>query len=285
MPWFQKQKKGLNRAARHEIPSDVFVKCEKCGAVLYRKRLRRNLYVCPHCGNHFRMPALDYVRLLADAGSFDEEDDRMASGDPLGFADRKPYLDRLHAAREKTGRAEAVISGRARIQGIPVSLAVMDFAFIGGSMGSVVGEKIARRGRDALRREIPLVVVSASGGARMMEGVLSLMQMAKTASVLGRLHEKGLPFVSILTDPTTGGVTASYAMLGDVNLAEPGALIGFAGPRVIRETIKQALPDGFQSAEFLEGHGMVDRVVDRREMKRTVADFLRHSWTGWGPRA
>lgn len=208
----------------------------------------------------------------------------MASGDPLEFADLKAYGDRLEAARARTGRNEAVITGRARIEGIPVVLAVMDFSFIGGSMGSVVGEKIARAGRDALKRELPLIVVSASGGARMMEGIFSLMQMAKTSAVLARLHERKLPYISVLTDPTTGGVTASYAMLGDVNLAEPGALIGFAGPRVIGETIKQELPAGFQSSEFLEEHGMVDRVIDRRELKGAIAQLLRHSHAGWRPR-
>ena len=207
----------------------------------------------------------------------------MTSGDPLDFRDLKAYPDRLEAARRRTQRNEAVITGRARIEGLPVVLAVMDFAFIGGSMGSVVGEKIARAGREALMGSSALIVVSASGGARMMEGIFSLMQMAKTAAVLARLHEQSIPYISVLTDPTTGGVTASYAMLGDINLAEPGALIGFAGPRVIGETIKQELPPGFQSAEFLEEHGMVDRVVDRRELRDWIALFLRHTGTGWRP--
>ncbi|MYJ18463.1 MAG: acetyl-CoA carboxylase carboxyltransferase subunit beta, partial [Gemmatimonadetes bacterium] len=242
-----------------------------------------NVGVCPECGCHFRIPAVRYVELLADEESFEEVDEEMTSGDPLGFTDLKRYGDRLEAARGRTGRNEAVITGRARIEGIPVVLAVMDFSFIGGSMGSVVGEKIARAGRDALDRELPLIVVSASGGARMMEGIFSLMQMAKTSAVLARVHERGLPYISVLTDPTTGGVTASYAMLGDVNLAEPGALIGFAGPRVIGETIKQELPPGFQSAEFLEEHGMVDRVVDRRELKSSIAQLLRHTGEGWRP--
>ena len=276
MAWFRTQKKPISSDGRRDLPSDVFKKCDGCGEILYRERLTRNLNVCPECGNHFRVPAATYVEVLSDPGSFEEADAELTSDDPLDFADLKPYRARLDAARKKTGRNEAVITGRVRIEGIAVSLAVMDFAFIGGSMGSVVGEKIARAGRDALERKTALVVVSASGGARMMEGIFSLMQMAKTSAVLARLHETGLPYISVLTHPTTGGVTASYAMLGDVNLAEPGALIGFAGPRVIEETIKQELPKGFQSAEFLEEHGMVDRVVDRRELKSVVARLLRH---------
>jgi acetyl-CoA carboxylase carboxyl transferase subunit beta len=281
--WFRKQKTRLSGEGRRELPTDVFSKCDGCGEILYRERLARNLGVCPECGNHFRIPASSYVELLADPGSFEEEDAEMASGDPLDFADLKAYTDRLDAARRRTGRSEAVITGRARIEGIPVALAVMDFSFIGGSMGSVVGEKIARAGRDALERELPLIVVSASGGARMMEGIFSLMQMAKTSSVLARLHDRKLPYISVLTDPTTGGVTASYAMLGDVNLAEPDAFIGFAGPRVIEETIRQELPDGFQRSEFLLEHGMLDCVVPRRELKATVALLLRHMWAGWKP--
>lgn len=284
MAWFKTQKKPLTSEDRRDLPADVFKKCDGCGEILYRERLVRNLHVCPECGNHFRLAASGYVDLLADPGSFEETDAEMASGDPLEFEDLKSYPERLETAREKTGRSEAVATGRARIEGIPFALAVMDFAFIGGSMGSVVGEKIARAGRDALERETGLVVVSASGGARMMEGIFSLMQMAKTSAVLARLHERRLPYVSVLTHPTTGGVTASYAMLGDANLAEPGALIGFAGPRVIEETIKQGLPQGFQSAEFLEEHGMVDRVVDRRQLKGAVATLLRHMHAGWETR-
>ena len=283
MAWFQKKKKPLSSGDRRDLPSDVFDKCTGCGEILYRERLAQNLHVCPECGFHFRISATGYLELLLDAGSFDERDAHLTSGDPLGFVDLKPYPGRLQAAREKTGRNEAVLTGRGRIEGIPVAIAVMDFSFIGGSMGSVVGEKIARAGRDALERDVPLIVVSASGGARMMEGIFSLMQMAKTSSVLARIHERGLPFISLLTDPTTGGVTASYAMLGDVNVAEPGALVGFAGPRVIEETIKQELPQGFQSAEFLEEHGMVDLVVDRRELKTTLARLLRHMHAGWKP--
>jgi acetyl-CoA carboxylase carboxyl transferase subunit beta len=231
--------------------------------------------VCPNCGHHLRIPAEAYLELLIDSGSFEELDDHLRAADPLGFRDLKGYPERIAAAEAK-GRSEALISGLGEIAGIPVTIAVMDFSFIGGSMGSVVGEKIARAGHVSLERGIPLLIVSASGGARMQEGIYSLMQMAKTSSVLARLHEAGLPYISVLTNPTTGGVTASYAMLGDANVAEPGALVGFAGPRVIEETIKQELPEGFQRSEFLLDHGMVDLVVDRRELKTTVARLLRH---------
>ncbi|MEJ2539347.1 MAG: acetyl-CoA carboxylase, carboxyltransferase subunit beta [Gemmatimonadota bacterium] len=276
MAWFRKDKKPLKASDRRDLPTDVFDKCEGCGEILYREKLAQNLNVCPDCGFHFRISADDYVDLLLDPGSFEEHDSHLRSADPLGFRDLKDYKDRVAAAEKKVGRNDAVVSGTGSIHDRPVALAVMDFRFIGGSMGSVVGEKIARAGRVALERGIPFVVVSASGGARMMEGIYSLMQMAKTSAVLARLHEAGLPFISILTDPTTGGVTASYAMLGDVNLAEPGALIGFAGPRVIEETIKQELPQGFQRAEFLLEHGMVDRVVDRRHLRSEVDRLLRH---------
>lgn len=280
MAWFRKEKKPLKPTERRDLPPDVFEKCPGCGEIVYRERVVGNWHVCPMCGYHFRLLAEDYIALLMDEGTFVERDAELRSGDPLGFVDLKPYPERLAAAERQTGHGEAVIAGEGLLDGIPVCLAVMDFRFIGGSMGSVVGEKIARLGRRALETRRPLIVVSASGGARMMEGVFSLMQMAKTASVLARLHEAGIPYVSVLTDPTTGGVTASYGMLGDVNLAEPGALIGFAGPRVIEETIRQELPEGFQRAEFLLEHGMVDRVVDRRELKGTLALLLRHMCHG-----
>lgn len=285
MAWFRKQKTPLKAEDRRDLPSDVFEKCGKCGEILYREKLTQNLSVCPECGFHFRIRASRYIEILLDEGSFEETEAGITSGDPLEFVDLKPYKARLEAARKKTGMNEAVVTGRGRIEGIEVSVAVMDFAFIGGSMGSAVGEKIARAGRDALKRNLPFIVVSASGGARMMEGMFSLMQLAKTSSVLARIHEAGLLYISVLTDPTTGGVTASYAMLGDVNIAEPGALIGFAGKRVIEETIKQELPAGFQSAEFLEDRGMVDQVVDRRELKDALAQLLRHMHAGWGPQA
>lgn len=280
MAWFRKDKKPLNAQDRRDLPSDVFDKCKGCGEILYRERLAQNLNVCPNCGHHLRISADAYVSVLLDSTTFEEHDGGLRADDPLEFTDLKPYRDRIKAAESK-GRNEGVITGTGRLSGIEVALAVMDFSFIGGSMGSVVGEKIARVARVALERELPLIVVSASGGARMQEGIYSLMQMAKTSAVLARLHERGLPFVSVLTHPTTGGVTASFSMLGDVNIAEPGALIGFAGPRVIEETIRQELPEGFQRAEFLREHGMVDRVVDRRELKDEIAVLLRHMYVGW----
>jgi len=276
MAWFKKEKQKLKATDRRELPSDVFDKCPDCGEILYRERLVQNRNVCPNCGHHFRIGVDEYLALLVDEETFEETDAGMRSGDPLQFTDLKPYRKRLTAAERKTGRGDAVVTGVGRIDGIDAALGVMDFSFIGGSMGSVVGEKIARLTKRALDERRPLVLVSASGGARMMEGILSLMQMAKTSALLAQLHEAGLPFISILTDPTTGGVTASYAMLGDVNIAEPGALIGFAGPRVIEQTIKQELPEGFQTAEFLLEHGMLDLIVDRRELKDTVARLLRH---------
>lgn len=276
MAWFRKQKKPLSSEDKRDLATDVFVKCAGCGEILYEEKLAQNLHVCPQCGHHMRIGAEAYIRLLSDESSFQETEAGIRSTDPLVFTDLKPYRDRLAAAELKSGPGDAVITGRARLEAIPVALGVMDFSFIGGSMGSVVGEKIARLGRLALEEDRPLILVSASGGARMMEGIYSLMQMAKTSVVLARLHEAGIPYVSILSDPTTGGVTASFAMLGDVNLAEPGALVGFAGPRVIEETIKQELPEGFQRAEFLMEHGMVDRVVDRRALQATVARLLRH---------
>jgi len=283
LAWFRKDKAPLTAQDRRDVPGDVFDKCPGCGEILYRERLAQNLNVCPSCAHHLRITAEEYVELLIDSGTFEELDEGLRAADPLHFRDLKAYKDRIAVAEAK-GKTEALLSGTGELEGIPVAIAVMDFEYIGGSMGSVVGEKIARAGRVALERGTPFVIVSASGGARMQEGIFSLMQMAKTSSVLARLHESGLPFVSILTNPTTGGVTASYAMLGDVNLAEPGALVGFAGPRVIEETIKQELPKGFQRSEFLLEHGMVDRVVDRRRLKETVALLLRHM-LGAGPRA
>ena len=276
MAWFRKDKKPLKAEDRRDLPGDVFEKCNGCGEILYREKLAQNLEVCPTCGHHFRINAEQYVALLIDEGSFEEIDAGLRSGDPLSFTDLKPYSEHLRAAEKKVGRLDAVLSGVGTVDGLPVALAVMDFRFIGGSMGSVVGEKIARAGRVALEKKTAFIIVNASGGARMQEGVISLMQMAKTSGVLARLHEAGLPYISIITDPTTGGVTASHAMLGDVNIAEPKALIGFAGPRVIEETIRQELPEGFQRAEFLLEHGMVDRIVDRRELKLTVSRLLQH---------
>jgi acetyl-CoA carboxylase carboxyl transferase subunit beta len=285
MAWFRKPKQPLKSADKRDLPSDVFEKCRGCGEIVYGERLAQNAHVCPECGFHFRISPDQYLGLLLDPDTFQERDSAIRSRDPLEFEDLKPYSVRLAAAENKLGTREGVVVGEGVVSGIPVCIGVMDFRFLGGSMGSVVGEKIARIGRRALELRYPLILVSASGGARMQEGIYSLMQLAKTSAVLARLHEAGLPYISILTDPTTGGTTASFAMLGDVHLAEPGALIGFAGPRVIEETIKQGLPEGFQRSEFLLDHGMVDMVVDRRKLKGTVTLLLRHMWAGWDEEA
>ncbi|HEX8831852.1 MAG TPA: acetyl-CoA carboxylase, carboxyltransferase subunit beta [Longimicrobium sp.] len=276
MAWFRKPKTRLQAADRRDLPGDVWEKCPSCGEILYREKLKENWQVCPNCGHHHRLSADGYVALLIDEGSFRETDRDLRSADPLQFVDLKPYRERLAQAERKNPHGEAVVTGEGELEGIPVAIGVMDFSFIGGSMGSVVGEKLARAGLRALEKRAPFLIVSASGGARMMEGIFSLMQMAKTSAVLSRLHEEGIPYIAILTDPTTGGVTASYAMLGDVNVAEPQALIGFAGPRVIEQTIKQELPEGFQRSEFLLEHGMLDLIVDRRKMKAEIARVLRH---------
>ena len=276
MAWFRKPKTRLQATDKRELPGDVWDKCPSCGEILYREKLRENWNVCPQCAYHIRLPAPEYVSLLLDPDTTEEHDTELRSGDPLGFVDLKAYPDRLAAAERKTGQGDALIAASGQLTGIPVQLAVMNFEFIGGSMGSVVGEKIARAGLRGLEGREPLIVVSASGGARMMEGIFSLMQMAKTSAVLAQLNEAGIPYISVLTDPTTGGVTASYAMLGDANLAEPGALIGFAGPRVIEQTIKQELPEGFQTSEFLLEHGMLDSIVDRRQLKQEISRLLRH---------
>jgi acetyl-CoA carboxylase carboxyl transferase subunit beta len=273
--WFKRDKKKIETTEKKELPGDLWQKCPSCGDILYRKDLSQKAWVCPKCGHHFRVSADDYLELLLDPGTFQEHDMDLQTVDPLGFVDTKRYPDRVAEYTRRTGRNEAIVCGVGRIDGVETSVAVMDFGFLGGSMGSVVGEKVARAIERALQREIPLVVVSQSGGARMQEGVLSLMQMAKTGALLAALDRQGLPFVAVNTDPTTGGVTASYAMLGDVILAEPRAQIGFAGPRVIKQTIGQDLPDEFQTAEFLLEHGFVDRVVPRTELKATISRVLR----------
>lgn len=275
MAWFRKEKQPLV-AQKREFAADVWEKCDGCGAALYVRRLGENDRVCPECGYHFRIGAREYLDLLFDDGFEEEFGNGLRSADPLGFVDSKPYPERIAAAEVRVGSHDAILAGAGRIDGRLVCGGIMDFGFIGGSMGSVVGEKIARLLDGAVERAAPALIVSASGGARMQEGIFSLMQLAKSSAGLHRLAAAGLPYISILTHPTTGGVTASYAMLGDVNLAEPGALIGFAGPRVIKETIRQDLPDGFQTAEFLEEHGMVDRIVQRQDLKRTVSDLLAH---------
>ena len=259
---------------RREFPPDLWTKCPSCEEMLYNKQLEKNLRVCPKCGHHFRMRADERLRHLLDPDSFRERDEGLDSVDPLGFVDQKPYPDRLAAARIATGLREAAVWGIGRIEGQPVAICVMDFAFMGGSMGSVVGEKVTRAAETALEQRIPLVVVSSSGGARMQEGTLALMQLAKTCAALGRLAAAGVPYVSVLSDPTTGGVFASYAVLGDVNLAEPNALIGFAGARVAAGTIAAELPPGFQRAEFLLEHGFLDRIVPRAQMRDSLATIL-----------
>jgi acetyl-CoA carboxylase carboxyl transferase subunit beta len=274
MAWFRKDKKPRQpRRERLEIPADVWEKCEACGHTDIHEKFARNLNVCPHCDYHRRIRAVEYVRLLLDDDKWEEVETDLRSVDPLGFPD---YEGRLKKARTNAGDADAIVTVSGMIGDMQVNLGVMDFAFMGGSMGSVVGEKIARLALRSLERKHPLIVISASGGARMQEGVLSLMQMAKVSAVLSQLADRRIPYVSILTNPTTGGVSASYAMLGDAILAEPGAVIGFAGPRVIKQTLGQDLPEGFQTAEFLLDHGMLDVVVHRKELRQTVGRLLRH---------
>jgi len=274
MAWFKKERKPrTSERVKLEIPADAWEKCDECGHIDIKERFVRALNVCPNCGAHRRISAQEYIDLLVDEGSWHELDQGLRSADPLKFEN---YRDRMQAAIKKAGPLEAIRTGYGRLDGLPVNLGVMDFAFMGGSMGSVVGEKVARLARRSIDRHIPLIIVSASGGARMQEGVLSLMQMAKASVVVAELADRRVPFVSILTNPTTGGVSASYAMQGDVILAEPGAVIGFAGPRVIKQTIGQDLPEGFQTSEFLLEHGMVDAVVPRSELRETTAQLLRH---------
>jgi len=276
MAWFKKVRKGIATEASKpsRVPEGLWVKCTGCSQILYNKDLGQNMSVCPKCGYHFRMGAVDRLRTLFD-GPWTEYDRSLVSTDPLRFTDTKPYQTRLKASSEATGLKDAVVVARGCIEGYEAIVAAMEYGFIGGSMGVVVGEKITRGIERALATRRPMIIVSCSGGARMMEGALSLMQMAKICAALARLDQEGLPYISILTDPTTGGVTASFAMLGDLNIAEPGALIGFAGPRVIEQTIRQKLPEGFQRSEFLLEHGMIDLIVDRREMKGAIAKAFR----------
>ena len=271
--WFWKGKgegDGEDRPKKVNIAEGLWVKCDSCKEIVYRPEVDRAGRVCPKCRYPFRIGARERIASIVDEGSFEEREAGLTSKDPLGFKDTKRYTDRVKAARSKTGLEEAVLTGVGRVGGHPVALAVFEFAFLGGSMASVVGEKITRAIELAIQKRLPLVIVSASGGARMQEGILSLMQMAKTSAALKRLADERLPFISLLTDPTTGGVTASFAMLGDLILAEPRALIGFAGPRVIAETIRQPLPEGFQRSEFLLEHGQLDMIVDRRELRETL---------------
>ncbi len=277
MSWFRKKNRRIE-----SVPADerrvktegVFEKCGECGAALYKRELEESFQVCPHCGHHLRLDARTRLAMMFDEGSYEELDAEVTSSDPLGFVDTKPYKQRLEQARRTSGLPEAVLNARGRVGGYLAFVAAMDFRFLGGSMGSAVGEKITRLVERAVRERGVVIIFSQSGGARMQEGTLSLMQMAKVSAALALLAEARLPYVSVMTDPTTGGVTASFAMLGDLNIAEPKALIGFAGPRVIEQTIRQKLPDNFQTAEFLLEHGMLDAVVDRREMRDFIIKSL-----------
>jgi acetyl-CoA carboxylase carboxyl transferase subunit beta len=280
MAWFKKERKPIEPPSdKSRVPEGLWVKCPTCAQIIYNKDLAASLSVCTKCSHHFRLTAPERLRTLFD-GDWREYDSGLTSTDPLQFTDTKPYRKRLETSIANTGLKDAIITASGRIGGFECVVAAMEYGFIGGSMGVVVGEKITRAIERAIAARLPVVIVSASGGARMMEGALSLMQMAKISAALARLDRARLPYISILTDPTTGGVTASFAMLGDVNIAEPGALIGFAGPRVIEQTIRQTLPEGFQRSEFLVEHGMLDLVVDRRELKDTITRVLRFGGAG-----
>ena len=275
MAWFKRQSGDLDPSGEKKVRTEgLWVKCDDCRQVIWKKDLEENLNVCPKCGKHFRIDARTRLAQLFDEGEYETFSDNLASTDPLKFTDLKPYSERLKRAQDETGLSDAVINARGKLYGRRVIVSAMEYGFIGGSMGSVVGEVITRAIEQSLESKQPLIIVSASGGARMMEGVLSLMQLAKISAALAKLDEARVPFISVLTDPTTGGVTASFAMLGDLNIAEPGALIGFAGPRVIEQTIRQKLPPGFQRSEFLLEHGMLDAVVHRKELKSYISRAL-----------
>lgn len=275
MIWFKKKPETVSiKESKLKVPDGLWVKCDNCKEIIYKLEVERNLKVCPKCNYHFRIGAKERLALIIDEGSFKEYDARLHPIDPLNFRDLKSYRERVREAKKATGMNEAVLCGMAKIGGFPVSICAFEFSFLGGSMASVVGEKITRAIERAVKERSPLIIISCSGGARMQEGVLSLMQMAKTSAALAKLGKAGQPFISILTDPTTGGVTASFAMLGDIIIAEPKALIGFAGPRVIEQTIRQELPPGFQRAEFLLEHGMIDLIVDRKSMRDLLIKLL-----------
>jgi acetyl-CoA carboxylase carboxyl transferase subunit beta len=278
MAWFKREKKSIENPTpveeRRVRTEGMWTKCGSCRAIIWKKDLESNWNVCPKCDHHFRLGARRRLELLLDDERYDEFDADLASNDPLHFSDTKPYAQRLKDAQHKLGMKDAILTAEGLIDGRPVICCSMEFGFIGGSMGAVVGEKAARAIERSIQKKYPLVIVSCSGGARMMEGVVSLMQLAKVSAALARLDDAHIPYISILTDPTTGGVTASYAMLGDLNIAEPGALIGFAGPRVIEDTIRQKLPEGFQTAEFLLDHGFLDAIVPRKELKPYVSQAL-----------
>jgi acetyl-CoA carboxylase carboxyl transferase subunit beta len=275
MAWFKK-KAEIKPEKKVKIPEGLWVKCDNCREIVYKKEIEKNQQVCPKCNYHFRISSREHLRLLVDNGSFTELDADLASTDPLKFEDNLPYAVRLDDTRKRSGLNEAAIYGTALIAGRPVVLAIMDFSFMGGSMGSVVGEKIARAAELAAEQHVPFITISSSGGARMQEGMFSLMQMAKVSAAVGRLRELDVLYISVLADPTFGGVTASFAMLGDIIIAEPRSLVGFAGPRVIEQTIKQQLPENFQRAEFLLDHGMIDLVVERQQLKETLATLIGH---------
>lgn len=274
MSWFVRSKQNIEETSPAYMPDGLWTKCPSCSEVIYKQQLEEYYYTCFKCGHHFRISGEDYIKYLIDEGSFKETHSEIKSADPLRFTDTKAYPDRLEEAYKKTNLNDAITTGFGKIGGFEISIAVMNFNFVGGSMGSVVGEKIFRAAKDALKEKIPFMIISASGGARMQEAALSLMQMPKTAAILAELHNEGIPFISLLTDPTTGGVTASYAMLGDINIAEPGALIGFAGPRVIEQTIRKKLPPGFQRAETVIETGFIDMIIPRPELKNTLIKSL-----------
>jgi acetyl-CoA carboxylase carboxyl transferase subunit beta len=275
MAWFKRQGGELDTSGERKVRTEgLWVKCDQCRQIIWKKDLEENLNVCPKCDRHFRIDARTRLAQLLDGNDYEVDDDGLASTDPLHFVDLKSYKQRLRQAQADTGLKDAVINARGKLEGRQVIVSAMEYSFIGGSMGAVVGEAITRAVERATEEVTPLIIVSASGGARMMEGVVSLMQLAKIAAALARLDEARVPYISVLTDPTTGGVTASYAMLGDLNVAEPGALIGFAGPRVIEQTIRQKLPEGFQRSEFLLEHGMLDAVVHRKQLKPYLARAL-----------
>jgi len=276
MAWFRKEKKPKEAVEKQvAIPEGLWIKCDDCKEIVYRKEVEQNLNVCPKCSYHFRLTARERFEILFDDNKYKEFATEIRSGDPLEFCDTKPYRVRLRVYEGHVGKGDAVLCAEGKLEGLNVVICAMEYNFMGGSMGSVVGEKITNAVERSIDRHEPLIIVSTSGGARMQEGILSLMQMAKISAALARLAAAGLPFISVLTDPTTGGVTASYAMLGDLNIAEPKALIGFAGPRVIEQTIRQTLPEGFQRSEFLVEHGMIDLISPRAEMKPAIARFLR----------
>jgi acetyl-CoA carboxylase carboxyl transferase subunit beta len=273
MAWFKKSKE-IKTDKKVKIPEGLWVKCESCREIVYKREIEKNLQICPKCNYHFRISARERLDLLVDEGSFVEVDAGLTSDDPLSFRDKILYREKLEENRKKTGLGDAAISGEATVEGLPVILVIMDFAFIGGSMGSVVGEKIVRAAEAAIETRKPLVTVASSGGARMQEGIFSLMQMARVSAAVGQLRDNGVLYISILADPTFGGVTASFAMLGDLILAEPKSLVGFAGRNVIEQTIKQQLPEDFQRAEFLLEHGFIDKIVDRKDIKKTIAKII-----------